>query len=59
LIGSFWILESPKYKFGMEDYEGARQIFCKYAQRNGIEGYEPYFFTEEQEVLVELDEVET
>lgn len=43
----------------MEDYEGARQIFCKYAQRNGIEGYEPYFFTEEQEVLVELDEVET
>jgi predicted ABC-type sugar transport system permease subunit len=28
---TFWVLESPRYLFGMERYEDARQILVKYA----------------------------
>jgi MFS family permease len=40
-LGTFYILESPRYLFGMEKYEKARQVLVVYAKRNGVVGYEP------------------
>lgn len=35
-IGTIFVYESPRYLFGMEKYDEARNILAKYAKFNGI-----------------------
>ena len=46
-LGSLYILESPRYLFGMERFEDARSVLQKIAKRNGIKNYSPLYFHEE------------
>lgn len=46
-IGTIFVYESPRYLFGMEKYDEARNILTKYAKINGIKNYRPITFIEE------------
>jgi hypothetical protein len=40
IIGCFYLIESPRYLFGMENFEECRKIMILIAKRNGVENYE-------------------
>jgi len=40
-IANFYLLESPRYLFGVQKYDECRAVLSKIAARNGITDYQP------------------
>lgn len=53
LVGTLYIVESPRYLYGMEKYNECRQAMISIAFRNGVTDYEEPLFEEEQILMVE------
>ncbi len=52
-ILSFYLVESPRYLFGVEKYDECRAVLVKIAERNGVTDYQPCKFEEEMYIMVE------
>ena len=39
LVGTLYIVESPRYLFGIEKFEECKKVLCTIAARNGIHDY--------------------
>jgi hypothetical protein len=50
---SWFIPETPRYLFGMEQYDKCREVLALTARRNGVKNYVPPRFEEEYDVYVE------
>ena len=53
LVGTLYIVESPRYLYGMEKYNECRQAMISIAFRNGVTDYEEPIFEEEEILMVE------
>lgn len=49
----FWTVESPRYLFGMEEFEKCKAALATIARRNGVQDYVGPVFDEELDILVE------
>ena len=53
VVATLYVVESPRYLFGMENFDECRQVLVTIAYRNGITDYEPPVFEDENFALVE------
>lgn len=53
VVAGLYLVESPRYLFGMENFDECRQVLVTIAYRNGITDYEPPVFEDENFALVE------
>jgi hypothetical protein len=56
LVGCLYLVESPRYLYGMERFDECRQALISIAFRNGITDYQEPVFLDEQVVFIENDE---
>jgi predicted ABC-type sugar transport system permease subunit len=47
VIGCFYVVESPRYLFGMEQFEECRKVMMVIAKRNKVSDYEEPTFLDE------------
>ena len=52
-IGTYWIPESPRYLYGINDLEKCREVFTYLARCNGVADYQPPSFDVDFEIMVE------
>lgn len=57
-IGCFYVVESPRYLFGMERFEDCKKVLAVIASRNGVKDYQEPVFEDEDALFIEEDEVE-
>jgi len=50
---SWFISETPRYWFGMEEWDKCREVLALIARRNGVKDFVPPRFEEENDVYVE------
>lgn len=56
LIGCFYLVESPRYLFGMEKFDECRKVLKIIALRNGLKDYQIGAFEDEAIVMIESSE---
>jgi hypothetical protein len=56
LIGCLYIVESPRYLYGMERFDECRQAMISIAYRNGVTDYQEPLFLDEQVILIENED---
>jgi hypothetical protein len=58
IVAVYWIPESPRYLYGINDLEKCREIFIYIAKKNGIQDYQPPLFEADYEITAErVDEI--
>jgi hypothetical protein len=56
VVGSLYIVESPRYLYGMEKFDECRQAMISIAFRNGVVDYQEPVFLDEQVILIENED---
>lgn len=56
LFGAFYLTESPRYLFGMENFEECRKVMMTIAKRNKVLDYQEPIFDDEHIVMIEVED---
>jgi hypothetical protein len=49
----YWIPESPRYLYGINELEKCRAALIYIAEKNGVQDYQPAEFAVDYEIMVE------
>jgi len=53
VIAVYWIPESPRYLYGINNLEKCRETLIYIAEKNGVQNYEPAVFEVDFEIMAE------
>jgi hypothetical protein len=58
VVATLYVVESPRYLFGIENFDECRQVLVTIAYRNGVTDYTAPIFEDELFDLIECEEEE-